>query len=112
MWYVLCIVYYVLCIMYYVYNPQPYSLIYKKHSHTHIHMYITPHLQLHLHSTSSTIHIRDLLEPGCSVLLHNKINSVVGILPDDAGMYYVLFIVYYVLCIKYYVYKPQYYTHI
>mmetsp|Transcript_26426 Transcript_26426/g.59309 ORF Transcript_26426/g.59309 Transcript_26426/m.59309 type:complete len:459 (+) Transcript_26426:180-1556(+) len=27
---------------------------------------------------------RDLLEPGCSVLLHNKINSVVGILPDDA----------------------------
>jgi len=27
---------------------------------------------------------QDLLEPGCSVLLHNKVNSVVGILPDDA----------------------------
>lgn len=27
---------------------------------------------------------QDLLEPGCSVLLHHKINSVVGILPDDA----------------------------
>ena len=27
---------------------------------------------------------QDLLEPGCSVLLHNKVNSVVGILPDDS----------------------------
>ena len=27
---------------------------------------------------------QDLLEPGCSVLLHNKTNSVVGILGDDA----------------------------
>lgn len=27
---------------------------------------------------------QDLLETGCSVLLHNKIMSVVGILPDDA----------------------------
>eukprot|EP01039_Chlorochromonas_danica_P004787 gene4787-5247_t len=27
---------------------------------------------------------QDLLEPGCSVLLHNKIQSIVGILPDDA----------------------------
>jgi len=27
---------------------------------------------------------QDLLEPGCSVLLHNKSNSVVGILGDDA----------------------------
>jgi 26S proteasome regulatory subunit T2 len=27
---------------------------------------------------------KDLLEPGCSVLLHNKVHSVVGILPDDA----------------------------
>lgn len=26
---------------------------------------------------------QDLLEPGCSVLLHNKVNSVVGILADD-----------------------------
>jgi 26S proteasome regulatory subunit T2 len=27
---------------------------------------------------------QDLLEPGCSVLLHNKTMSVVGILADDA----------------------------
>jgi 26S proteasome regulatory subunit T2 len=27
---------------------------------------------------------QDLLEPGCSVLLHNKVHSVVGILPDDS----------------------------
>ncbi len=27
---------------------------------------------------------KDLLEPGCSVLLHNKVNSVIGVLPDDA----------------------------
>jgi 26S proteasome regulatory subunit T2 len=27
---------------------------------------------------------QDLLEPGCSVLLHNKVMSVVGILQDDA----------------------------
>jgi 26S proteasome regulatory subunit T2 len=27
---------------------------------------------------------QELLEPGCSVLLHNKVNSVVGILPDDS----------------------------
>ncbi len=27
---------------------------------------------------------QDLLEPGCSVLLHNKTMSVVGILGDDA----------------------------
>mmetsp|Transcript_25642 Transcript_25642/g.24502 ORF Transcript_25642/g.24502 Transcript_25642/m.24502 type:complete len:426 (+) Transcript_25642:88-1365(+) len=27
---------------------------------------------------------RDLLEPGCSVLLHNKVMSIVGILADDA----------------------------
>lgn len=27
---------------------------------------------------------QDLLEPGSSVLLHNKVMSVVGILPDDA----------------------------
>jgi 26S proteasome regulatory subunit T2 len=27
---------------------------------------------------------QDLLEPGCSVLLHHKVQSVVGILPDDA----------------------------
>eukprot|EP01040_Poterioochromonas_malhamensis_P000758 gene755-808_t len=27
---------------------------------------------------------QDLLEPGCSVLLHNKVNSIVGILPDDS----------------------------
>lgn len=26
---------------------------------------------------------QDLLEPGCSVLLHNKVHSVVGILADD-----------------------------
>jgi 26S proteasome regulatory subunit T2 len=26
---------------------------------------------------------QDLLEPGCSVLLHNKVNAVVGILADD-----------------------------
>mmetsp|Transcript_7820 Transcript_7820/g.5866 ORF Transcript_7820/g.5866 Transcript_7820/m.5866 type:complete len:446 (+) Transcript_7820:35-1372(+) len=27
---------------------------------------------------------KDLLEPGSSILLHNKVHSVVGILPDDA----------------------------
>lgn len=27
---------------------------------------------------------KDLLEPGCTVLLHNKTNSVVGVLSDDA----------------------------
>lgn len=27
---------------------------------------------------------KDLLEPGSSVLLHNKVHSVIGILPDDA----------------------------
>jgi 26S proteasome regulatory subunit T2 len=27
---------------------------------------------------------KDLLEPGCSVLLHNKSNAVVGVLSDDA----------------------------
>ena len=27
---------------------------------------------------------QDLLEPGCSVLLHNKVSSIVGILPDDS----------------------------
>ena len=27
---------------------------------------------------------RELLETGCSVLLHNKVMSVVGLLPDDA----------------------------
>lgn len=26
---------------------------------------------------------QDLLEPGCSVLLHNKVMSVIGILADD-----------------------------
>eukprot|EP00961_Rhodomonas_salina_P115442 1554047-Rhodomonas_salina.4 len=26
---------------------------------------------------------RDLLEPGCSVLTHNKVLSIVGILADD-----------------------------
>lgn len=26
---------------------------------------------------------KDLLEPGCSVLLHNKSNAIVGVLADD-----------------------------
>lgn len=27
---------------------------------------------------------KDLLEPGSTVLLHNKVHSIIGILPDDA----------------------------
>ena len=47
------------------------------------HAIVSPHHGSEYYATIMSFVDKDLLEPGCSVLLHNKYHSVVGIMVDD-----------------------------
>ena len=47
------------------------------------HAIVSPHAGSEYYATIMSFVDKDLLEPGCSVLLHNKTHAVVGIMVDD-----------------------------